>query len=42
MYNLFNVPKFHYEFYFRRYIWKKYWLYFDGQKLTEDAKLLKE
>ncbi|XP_048728303.1 U11/U12 small nuclear ribonucleoprotein 25 kDa protein-like [Ostrea edulis] len=25
-----------------KYIWKRHWLYFDGQKLTEDKKLLKE
>lgn len=27
---------------FRKYIWKRYWLYFEGQKLTEDKKQLKE
>ncbi|XP_063405672.1 U11/U12 small nuclear ribonucleoprotein 25 kDa protein-like [Mytilus trossulus] len=25
-----------------RYIWKRFWLYFDGEKLTDDKKLLKE
>lgn len=25
-----------------RYVWKRHWLYFDGQKLTEDNKKLKE
>lgn len=25
-----------------KYIWKRYWLYFEGQKLTEDKKQLKE
>lgn len=25
-----------------RYLWKRYWLYFDGQKLTDDNKKLKE
>ncbi|XP_013784342.1 U11/U12 small nuclear ribonucleoprotein 25 kDa protein-like [Limulus polyphemus] len=25
-----------------RYVWKTYWLYFNGQKLTQDTKLLKE
>ncbi|XP_029641128.1 U11/U12 small nuclear ribonucleoprotein 25 kDa protein [Octopus sinensis] len=25
-----------------RYIWKRYWLYFDGQKLSDDSKPLKE
>ncbi|XP_064597214.1 U11/U12 small nuclear ribonucleoprotein 25 kDa protein-like [Liolophura sinensis] len=25
-----------------RYIWKRYWLYFDGEKLSDDNKLLKD
>ncbi|XP_041361700.1 U11/U12 small nuclear ribonucleoprotein 25 kDa protein-like [Gigantopelta aegis] len=25
-----------------KYIWKRHWLYFDGQKLTDDGKKLKE
>ena len=25
-----------------RYLWKRYWLYYDGEKLTDDKKLLKD
>lgn len=25
-----------------RYVWKRYWLYFNGEKMTDDKKLLKD
>ncbi|XP_052268233.1 U11/U12 small nuclear ribonucleoprotein 25 kDa protein-like [Dreissena polymorpha] len=25
-----------------KYVWKRHWLYFDGQRLTEDNKKIKE
>lgn len=41
--SLLTVPVTHTPLYsFRKYIWKRYWLYFEGQKLTEDKKQLKE